>query len=220
MSSQSLDWAVFGPYLLVFTLAVAWALAEILQTFRGDVGRALRTGWTALFVLVNAAFAMLVYALVQLVVPQTSDPWLVAFAAGIGWQALIRTRINLIQPLNAETGEAVSLSLSDLYGRFQQFCREQIDQTLAVERIRLLDDASKLPIPDLEHQLRLLAHASILRSSEDERAEKYIEKLQKYPDEQRALSLASFLLRIGGYELFNKRLKEMKKKEKEEKSDR
>ena len=33
--------ALLGPYLLVAGLAAVWALAEILQTFRSDVRRAL-----------------------------------------------------------------------------------------------------------------------------------------------------------------------------------
>lgn len=53
-----------------------------------------------------AGFAILVYALVQLMAPATSNPWLVAFAAGIGWQVLIRIRVNLIQPLNTERGKS------------------------------------------------------------------------------------------------------------------
>lgn len=201
---------LLGPYLLVAGLAAAWALAEILQTFRSDIRRALKTGWSGLLIGVNLAFALLVYLLVRSLTPPSVDPWLLALAAGAGWQALLRTRVNLIQPLNPETGEAVSLSLADLYGHLQQFCRDQIDQSLAAERIRLLERASRVPLEELERQLQLHAHASVLHSPEE--VEAYIERLRQYDRERRALLLASYLLRQGGYGLLQERLKAMERR--------
>jgi hypothetical protein len=203
--------ASLGPYLLVALLAIAWVLAEIVQTFHGDVSRAMKSRWTAFFVILNVAFALLAYLLVRLLAPASTNPWLLALAAGAGWQALLRTRVNLLQPLDPEEGEAVSLSLADLYNRFQQFCRAQIDQALAGERMRLLERATHFPAEDLEQQVRLFAYASVLHSSED--VEAYLEKLREKPPQQRALLLASYLLREGGYGLFRERLKVMERKQ-------
>jgi hypothetical protein len=104
--------AALGPYLLVVALSFLWALTEILQTFRSDIRRALRSGWSALLIGVNVLFALLVFALARYLAPPSVNPYLLALGVGAGWQALLRTRINLLQPLTPEAGEAVSLQQS------------------------------------------------------------------------------------------------------------
>jgi hypothetical protein len=205
-------WLILGPYLLVAGLAVVWALAEILQTFSGDVPRALRTWWSWLLVSVNVAFALLVYAFVRFLVPAQTTPWPVALGVGVGWQALLRTRVNLLQPLNPEAGESVALSLADLYSRLQRFCRRQIDRTLAGERMNLLERALRLPPEKLEREVRIYAYASALHPPE--KVEAYIEKLQGHDADRQALLLASYLLREGGYALLKGRLQELEKEAK------
>ncbi|MGQ9468006.1 MAG: hypothetical protein ACUVSG_10275 [Anaerolineae bacterium] len=199
-----------GPYLLVVVLSLLWALTEVLQTFRSDIRRALRSGWSALLIGVNAVFALMIFALVRCLTPSSVNPYLLALGVGVGWQALLRTRINLLQPLTPEAGEAISLSLSDLYGRFQGFCREQIDRSLLSGRIRLLEQAIHLPVEELEYQVRLYAHASVLRSPDE--VEAYLEKLRGQSPQERALALASFLLAYGGYDLLQDRLKAMERR--------
>lgn len=197
---------IAGTYLLVAALALAWALTEHLQTFRSDVGRAWRTWWSFLFVGGNVVLALFIYTLVWLLFPSAVNPWVLALAAGLAWQALLRTQVNLFQPLDREAGQAVSISLADLYGRFQHFCREQIDQGLVAGRIRLLDRATRLPVETLERHVRLYGYASILHTPEE--VEVYLNRLQKYGPEDRALLLASYLLRQGGYAFLQDLLKE------------
>ena len=201
--------AALGPYLLVVALSFLWALTEILQTFRSDVRRALRSGWSALLIGINILFALLIFALARYLAPPSVNPYLLALGVGAGWQALLRTRINLLQPLTPEAGEAVSLSLSDLYGRFQGFCREQIDRSLLSGRVRLLEQAIRLPAEELEYQVRLFAHASVLHSPD--KVEAYLKKLRELGAQERALALASYLLAHGGYDLLQERLKAMEK---------
>lgn len=198
----------FLPYLLVAALASLWALTEIVQTFRSDVRRALKNGWSVLLLGGNVALALLVFVLARFIFP-TTNPYFLALAAGIGWQALLRTRINLFQPLNPEVGEAVSVSLSDLYGRFQRFCWEQIDRSLLAGRIYLLEQAIRLPVEKLEHQVRLFAYASVLYPPE--KVEDYLVKLRGLGEEERALALAAYLLVHGGYSLLQERVKAMEK---------
>ncbi len=201
--------AALGPYLLVVALSFLWALTEILQTFRSDIRRALRSGWSALLIGVNVLFALLIFALARYLAPPSVNPYLLALGVGAGWQALLRTRINLLQPLTPEAGEAVSLSLSDLYGRFQGFCREQIDRSLLSGRVRLLEQAIRIPAEELEYQVRLFAHASVLHSPD--KVEAYLKKLRELGAQERALALASYLLANGGYDLLQERLKAMEK---------
>ncbi|MBC7226571.1 MAG: hypothetical protein H5T61_05000 [Thermoflexales bacterium] len=197
-----------GPYVLVVVLAGLWALTEVIQAFRSDIRRALRSGWSGLLMGINGALALLVFILARLAFP-SANPYLLALTAGIGWQALIRTRINLLQPLNPEIGGAVSLSLADLYGRLQRFCWEQTNQGLLSGRIRLLERATRLPVEELEHQVRLFAHASALHPPEQ--VEAYLEKLRGRGAEERALALAAYLLTQGGYDFLQERLKAMEK---------
>jgi len=201
--------AALGPYLLVVALSFLWALTEILQTFRSDIRRALRSGWSALLIGVNVLFALLVFALARYLAPPSVNPYLLALGVGAGWQALLRTRINLLQPLTPEAGEAVSLSLSDLYGRFQGFCREQIDQSLIARRIRLLEQATERPVEVLEREVRLYGYASLLHTPEE--VEGYLTRLRNLPPEQQAFLLASYLLRQGGYAFLQERLKATEK---------
>lgn len=199
-----------GPYLLVVALSLLWALAEVLQTFRSDIRRALRSGWSALLISVNIFFALSIFALVRHLTPSSVNPYLLALGVGAGWQALLRTRVNLLQPLTPEAGEAISLSISDLYGRFQGFCREQIDRSLLSGRIRLLEQAIRLPVEELEYQVRLFAHASVLRSPDE--VEAYLEKLRGQSPQERALALASFFLAHGGYDPLQDRLRALERK--------
>jgi len=201
--------AALGPYLLVVALSFLWALTEILQTFRSDIRRALRSGWSALLIGVNVVFALFIFTLVRYLTPLSVNPYLLALGVGVGWQALLRTRINLLQPLDPGAGEAVSLSISDLYSRFQGFCREQIDRSLLSGRVRLLEQAIRLPVEELEYQVRLFAHASVLRSPDE--VEAYLKKLRQLGAPERALALASYLLAHGGYDLLQERLKAMEK---------
>lgn len=197
-----------GPYLLVAALALLWALTEIIQTFRSDLRRALRSGWSGLLMGANLALALLFFALARLAFP-SANPYLLALATGAGGQALLRTQINLLQPLNPELGQAVSLSLADLYGRFQRFCWEQINQSLLAGRTRLLERAIRLPVEQLERQVYLFAHASALHPPDQ--VEAYLEKLRGREEAERALALAAYLLTQGGYDFLQERLKDMEK---------
>jgi hypothetical protein len=198
-----------GPYLMVAALAGLWALTEIIQTFRSDLRRALRTTWSTLLIGVNIALALAVFAIVHGWISPSANPYLLALGAGAGWQALLRTRINLLQPLNPAMGEAVSLSLADLYGRLQRFCWEQINQNLLSGRIRLLEGATRLPVEQLEREVRLFAYASALHPPDQ--VEMYLEKLRGRKAEEQALALAAYLLTQGGYDFLQERLKAMEK---------
>ncbi|MCX7681839.1 MAG: hypothetical protein N2508_07745 [Anaerolineae bacterium] len=198
----------WGPYLVVAVLAFLWTLTEIVQAFRSNVRRALWSWWSGLLIGANVAFALLAFALMYSVF-RSDHPYVLALATGVGWQALLRTRINLLQPLTSEAGEAVSISLADLYGRFQQFCREQIDQSLALSHIPLLEQATRLPVEKLRQQVRLFAHASALHTPEQ--VEDYLERLNTYAEGEQKLYLASYLLRQGGYGFLKERLKALEK---------
>ncbi len=195
-------WDVTGPFVLVALLSLAWALAEIVQTFASDVRRALRTTWAWFFVGAHVIVSLFVYVLVRAFFSPSDSPWRLALVAGLGWQVLLRTRANLIQPINGSAEGGVPFwALADLYNRFQHFCRTQIDQALVVERMRLLEMALRLPPEELERQMNLHQYASM--TGDARRLEEFMHKLRQQPDERRRkLLMASYLLQTGGYDFF------------------
>jgi len=200
-----------GPYLTVIGLAALWALGEILQTFRSDIRRALRSGWSGLFIGAHVLFVLALYALARRLQLLPGDPWLLAVAVGIGGPVLLRAQINLLQPLDPNVGQAVSLSLADLYGRFQRFCRDQIDQHLVSERIRLLEQAMQLPVELLEERVRLYGHASLLHSPEE--IEGYLTRLrERFEGKERALYMASYLMAQVGYDFLQREIRRLQGK--------
>ncbi|SNB61014.1 hypothetical protein [Thermoflexus hugenholtzii] len=184
------------PYLPAGALALLWGLVELAQTFESDLGRALRSPWALVFLAGNVLLTGMVLAMLELAFPlEPRQRLLLALLAGFGWQALLRTRIHLFQPLG-EQHEAVALSILDLYRRFQRFCWRQIDQTLIAERMALLDRASNLPLDYLRYQFRLQRHASLLSDFEQREAE-FWKRLSQLPEDEQRLYLAASLLRIG-----------------------
>jgi hypothetical protein len=105
---------------------------------------------------------------------------------------LLRTRINLFQPLTGEQSESVALSILDFYRGFQNFCWRQIDRFLFVKRWTLLDQASRCPLDFLKHQVLLLHLASIvLPSGSDKQLDDFLKKLGKHPEDKQRLYLAA-----------------------------
>lgn len=113
-------------------------------------------------------------------------------------QALLRTQINLLQPLPGSQTESVGVSINDIYARLQRFCRRQIDRSLAGERSALLEQTLKLDVDTLSHRARLMAHALITDELQD--FEGYIQRMDErgMAPEDRKLLLASYLLDHGG----------------------
>jgi len=189
---------LWGLYLLAAGLSSLWAVVEVISAFEYAPLRALRTGGALLLTLINAGFACLALALVLEVVPTAGGSLWTAVAVAFGWQALIRTQINLLQPLPGSAGEAVGISINDLYARIQRFCRRQIDRSLAGERLALLEEALKLEMDALLQRARLMAHALITDNWQD--FEGYLTGMDERglsPDERKLL-LASYLLDNGG----------------------
>ncbi len=197
---------VAGPYLLVALLSAAWAVVEVAQTFPDDTRRALRTGGARLLVGANVGFACLAYTVVLSLVSSTANRWLVALAAGAGWQALLRSRINLFQSMAAPQHSISLISLADLYASLQQFCLRHIDQALIAAREDLLEEALALDVEDLKRRVRLQGHASALTSEEN--VTRFLERVHQETDpEAQKLLLASFLLQEKGYEGFERWMK-------------
>ena len=203
-------WSLIGPYALVIGLALFWALAEVLRTFEKDPVRALKNGWTWAFIGFNMLFSALVYLVVRLLPIaslQSMDPLLLALVVGVGWQTLLRTNINLIQPLNPEVSKAIAISVAEQYGRLQGFFMTRIGQSLLDERQHWLFRAIALPVQDLEQSLRVTNSVALVDRRKD--IEAYIEKTKQLPEDQRKVRLAQLLLDIAGLKNFKTFVKNM-----------
>ncbi|MCS7252142.1 MAG: hypothetical protein RMK32_05990 [Anaerolineae bacterium] len=198
-----------GPCILAAGLALVWAISEILQTFQSDPYRALRSRWAMLFIATHVVFILTIYLIARRL-NLSSDPWLLAIATGVGGEVLLRIQVNLLQPLDPQVSQAVSLSMADLYARFQQFYRKQIDRQLAIGRLLLLRQAVQIPPEELENLVRLYGHASVLHSHD--RVEEYLAKLRQKSSEERVLYLASYLLREAGFAFLQAQLKAIQKR--------
>lgn len=188
----------WGLYVIAAGLSMLWAMVEIVSAFEYAPLRALRTGGALLLIAVHAAFACLVLALVLEVTPGAGASLWTGVAVAFGWQALIRTQINLLQPLPGSQHETVGVSINDLYARLQHFCRRQIDRSLLGERSALLEQALELDVDTLVTRARLLAHALITDQLQD--FEGYLKRMDErsLSSEERKLLLATFLLDNGG----------------------
>lgn len=185
-------------YAVTAALGIVWAASEIVSVFHVTPLRALRT-WGALFLmLVNALFACLALAAILQVAPNSANLF-TAILVGLGWQALVRSKINLYKPLPGEPGsEGLSLPVDEIYGRLQTFARRSIDQSLARERIRLLEQAQALPVETLMREVRLLSYG--LTEMDPATVDEWLARMQERPmtDEERKMLLASKLMDAGG----------------------
>src|SRR2546426_1251550 len=158
-----------APYLIAAAISMLIALAEIITVFENDALRALKTWGSFLLVFLNAAFAAFLLAVVYSLGgggTGTNRIW-VALGVGLGFSTLLRTRFTFIKPLPGSTEEGVAVSLDELYGRLQRFCRRQIDQSLATDRVQMVDEAmTRLELAILEQRLRLLLEGGLILAGE------------------------------------------------------
>ncbi len=185
-------------YAVTAGLSIIWAASEIISVFHVTPLRALRT-WGALFItFINALFACLALAVVLQVVPGSANLF-TAIVVGLGWQALVRSQINLYKPLPGEPGSpGLSLPLDQVYERFQNFARRSIDRSLARERIRLLEQAMALDVDTLMREVRLLSYG--LTEMDPAMMNDWLKRMQErqMSDEERKMLLASKLMDAGG----------------------
>ena len=104
--------------------------------------------------LINAFFACLALLAVVQIAPDADENLLTAFVVGFGWQALVRSQVNVFRPLPGQPGgEGLTVPVDEVYGRIQRFARRSIDQSLARDRTQLLEEALALDIETLNTRL-------------------------------------------------------------------
>ncbi|HEY8204747.1 MAG TPA: hypothetical protein VIF81_08480 [Pyrinomonadaceae bacterium] len=211
MFNVSPNLAIALSYLIAASISAVLAVAEIVTVFEKDSRRALNTGGALLLITINVAFSVLILLLVNTIggTPAGENQLWVALGVGLGFPTLLRTRFTFIKPLPGSTEEGVAVSLDELYGRLQRFCRQQIDQSLATGRVQMVDDAMRqLDIGTLEKRLRLLLEGGLVLA--DPAATGYVDKIMTqatYTEDRKKMLLAFGLLNYGGHRTLRQMLK-------------
>jgi hypothetical protein len=192
-----MTWTTLGLSLLAGVVGLAWGLSEIIDFFKTETGRALRTNGAWLLVGLNFGAAALIYLLVATLVTG-ADTWLTAVLVGFSWPTIVRnTSFKLAQPLPSEQArETASVRLEQAYSRVQELALQLINNALTRQRTKLVERAMAF---DLE---QLALHAHVVRISSprpDDRAEEFIKGIlaREDADEIKKALLIVFILRFG-----------------------
>jgi hypothetical protein len=186
-------------YVVTAVLSMIWAASEVISSFEVTPIRALFTWGAWLLMLTNAFFACLALMAVLQIVPSAADNLLTAFAVGFGWQALVRSQINVFRPLPGEPGsQGLVVPVDQIYGRIQRFVRRSIDQSLARERTQLLTEALALDLGTLKDQVQLMSFG--LSEMDPTEVQNWLHEMEsrEITDHERKMLLASKLIEVGG----------------------
>lgn len=201
-------------YLVTALLSMIWAATEVISAFETAPIRALLTRGAWLLMLTNAFFACLALMAVLQIVPDAADNLLTAFVVGFGWQALVRSPINVFRPLPGEPGgQGLSVPVDEVYGRIQHFVRRSIDQSLARDRTRLLTEALALDVETMKQQVQLMSYG--LTEMDPGEVQNWLREMDSRPmtDDERKMLLASKLIETSGVEGLKQLIKTHAKKE-------
>lgn len=186
-------------YVVTAVLSMIWAASEIISAFETSPIRALFTWGAWLLMLTNAFFACLALMAVLQIMPTAADNLLTAFVVGFGWQALVRSQINVFRPLPGEpSGQGLVVPVDQVYGRIQHFVRRSIDQSLARERTKLLTATLALDVATLKQQVQLMSFG--LTEMDPAEVQNWLNEMESRPmtDVERKMLLASKLIETSG----------------------
>jgi len=188
-------WNTIGFALLAGFVGLSWGMSEIVDAFKNETGRALRTGGAFLLILLNFVAALLIFLLVIALVP-TANTWITAILVGLAWPTVIRNMtFKLAQPLpSAQANELAVIRLEQAYGNVQKLARHFINNALTRQRMRLVAKAIDYEISDLERYTRLAVIAAALPPEETETYINNVLRRQVSEEIKKAL-LAVFILR-------------------------
>lgn len=176
--------------------AGVWAGLDLLTTFTDDLPFVLRNRWAWIYTGGHALAAGFVYLLVRDGLPQTTS-WAGALLVGLGWQALLRLRIQVMWPLDGGEDEGAALApLEALYRRFQEICRLHLDRALMRKRSALVRRLTQQPADWLEDQAKMTMASSQL--DDPLSGWKKLAQLKEQLGETWSWYLAYYLLRRGG----------------------
>jgi hypothetical protein len=128
-----------------------WAISEIVGEFRTETGRALRTWGAWMLVLINFIAAGVIFLLAASIAP-SAKTWPTALAIGLAWPTIFRNlSLKLSQPITETLdGAPAAIRLEQAYANIQKLSLQLINGVLTRQRTRLLTDALRFDLADLE----------------------------------------------------------------------
>ncbi|MDX2033455.1 MAG: hypothetical protein SF339_22455 [Blastocatellia bacterium] len=132
-----------------------WALSEIIGQFRTETGRALRTWGAWMLIAVNVIAAAVIYLLVIGLAP-SAKTWPTALAIGLAWPTIFRNAsLKLTQPIADGQGtDSAAIRLEQVYANIQKLALQLINGVLTRQRTRLLTEALRFDLWELERYAR------------------------------------------------------------------
>ena len=208
-ASPSLAWGF-----LAGAIGFVWGLSEIIGAFKNETGRALRTGGAWLLVWLNFGAAAGIFLLVASIIPDANN-WLTAVFVGFAWPTIIRnTSFKLAQPLQSEPArDTAVVRFEQAYGTIQDLARQLINNTLTLQRMKLVTTATQYDLGILERYARLAQIASPLQGEQGASEDSYIDRImqRQMDDELKKAYLAAFILTHFGRDTLDDFLKAQRK---------
>ncbi|MGH9936285.1 MAG: hypothetical protein ACREAM_08565 [Blastocatellia bacterium] len=146
---------------LAGAVGAVWALSEIVEEFRAETGRALRTSGAWLLVIVNFIAAAVIFLLAINLAPAARN-WPSALFIGLAWPTVFRNvTLKLAQPLGeAKDAETAAIRLEQAYANVQKLALQLINSVLTRQRARLLGEALRFDLEDIVKYARQMVAIS------------------------------------------------------------
>jgi len=130
-----------APFLICALAGALLAIFELVQTFRGWLGKHFFHREVAAIISLNIATALIVYSIIHFVIGVESTLWL-AVATGVTFPAILRSNFTFYRPANSAGGAAdlgaVSLRVGTWYENLQTLGVEAVNRTVADGRAQSL----------------------------------------------------------------------------------
>ena len=134
---------------------------------------------------------------------------------GFAWPTIIRnTSFKLAQPLQSEpTRDTAVVRFEQAYGTIQDLARQLINNTLTLQRMKLVTAATQYDLGVLERYARLAQIASPLQGEQGTSEDNFIDRIiQSQRDEElKKAYLAAFILEHFGRDTLDDFLKAQRK---------
>jgi len=166
-------------------------LAELLTSFEAPFGTP-RNKWPWILMVVNGLTGMGVFWLLVQVRGMPERPILTAVAVGLGFHALIRTKLVLAKSFFPRSSPDWGLDVGWLYTRLQDFVKKRLDQALMRGRKQSIDRLTRFYTLDgLYTEVKTAIQLRETFSEEEKEAER--RKVDEFMNDQ---SLSNDLLKI------------------------
>ncbi|MGA2409283.1 MAG: hypothetical protein ABSG46_02700 [Candidatus Binataceae bacterium] len=203
-------WRAFAGPLLSFILGAAAGSSEIVSRYRDEPLRAVTKFWGIAYLLLNGAVALAAYGLLirypkQLPVSIAGDHLMMAFTAGFGAMAVLRSKFFIFR---ADDGKEYPIGPSIVTETFLRLLDRYIDRQRAIERQELVFEHMKDigPFKDVAGYLQasLLSFQNLTDKEKSDIADviKQYQDQTDWPEGLRTIAIGSPFLTIAGQKNF------------------